>query len=287
MGSRPLRQFYDHDRTFDVGTDLGPDVDTWRRHRQRFLATVRSLSEDQWKAPTRCSAWDTKDVLCHLITADGFWAASLGVVPAGAPPSRYLEGFDPSVTPDKLVVPMRDQPYHEVVEQFASGIETLERTLRAIPPDHWTQRAESPLGHLPARFVFVHALWDSWLHERDILVPLGLTPAPEPDELLAATWFLLLLGGLQGGLLDDGDAVRPGPGGPITATLVFDELPDHPLAIRYDRGVRIVRAGPGERATPAGSAVALVEGFTGRRPVDPAPLPADVLAQFTRASAIL
>ena len=30
-----------------------------------------------------------------------------------------------------------------------------------------------------------HALWDCWVHERDIVLPLGLPTAIEPDEVRA------------------------------------------------------------------------------------------------------
>ena len=28
-----------------------------------------------------------------------------------------------------------------------------------------------------------HALWDCWVHERDIALPLGMSAVPEPDEV--------------------------------------------------------------------------------------------------------
>ncbi len=38
-----------------------------------------------------------------------------------------------------------------------------------------------------------HALWDSWIHERDIAVPLGRTPEVEPDEAIASLRYVAAL----------------------------------------------------------------------------------------------
>ena len=32
------------------------------------------------------------------------------------------------------------------------------------------------------RLLASHALWDGWVHERDIALPLGLTPPEEPTK---------------------------------------------------------------------------------------------------------
>lgn len=37
----------------------------------------------------------------------------------------------------------------------------------------WEALAEAPPGHITVSAVTHHALWDSWIHERDVLLPLG------------------------------------------------------------------------------------------------------------------
>ncbi len=44
------------------------------------------------------------------------------------------------------------------------------------------------------RAVAHHALWDAWIHERDIAVPLGLSATEEPDEVLACLRYVAALG---------------------------------------------------------------------------------------------
>ena len=42
--------------------------------------------------------------------------------------------------------------------------------------------------------VLHHALWDAWIHERDVLLPLGVSPTEEPDEVAALLdWRVLAL----------------------------------------------------------------------------------------------
>lgn len=286
MSTRPLRHFYDHDITFAVDDRLGSVVDPWLRHRRRFLDALLALDEDQWRSPTRCTDWDARDVISHLVTVDGFFVISLSSARNGAPTS-FLPGFDPSTTPESLVAPMRDKSTDEILDQFAVGQATFEETVAAFEPEDWSALGESPVGHVTARLVLAHALWDSWLHERDIFEPLGLAPDIDDDELFTVAWYSLFIGGAQGGLLDDDAPVGPGLEQPIDVVLGFDELPERDLRVRVDHGVRIE---PGD--TPADlvvSAVDLVEAFTGRRDDGPEMerLAKDLRAHFARAREIL
>ena len=111
-------------------------------------------------------------------------------------------------------------------------------------------------------------LWDSWLHERDIFVPMDSAPTPPADELLAVTWFSLCFTGLQGGLLGDQNPVGPGPDAAIDYTLAFEDLPNTALRVRIDEGIEISRRRSDVDAIPVGSAVAFVDAFGGREPLD-------------------
>jgi hypothetical protein len=206
---------------------------------------------------------------------------------AGDDPTTYISGFDPATGTDALIAPMLDLPPTEILERFTAGSETLISTVEKFHGDDWDARCEAPFGHLSARLVLGHAFWDSWLHERDILEPLGLAPVVEPDEALAALWYTLVVAGLQGGLLEDEEPTGPGPEHPIDVTLLFDGLPDDPLRVEIDTGVRIRRARQ-QGAVAAGSAVDLVERTTGRaHSQSTASLPSDLAGQLHRAAQIL
>lgn len=84
-----------------------------------------------------------------------------------------LEGID-------LAEPVRDVV--QVLAAFTSTNDDLVGALDLLDDAGWSTVAESPVGHVPIRFVCSHALWDSWVHERDIMLPLGLPLVVEPDE---------------------------------------------------------------------------------------------------------
>jgi uncharacterized protein (TIGR03083 family) len=285
MATRPLRQYYDPVE-IDVDDDLGGVAEPWSRQRLRLTDALSGLTEAQWKSPTRCTSWDARGVVSHLVTVDGFFTMTLRAAAAGDAPTTFIRGFDPSTGTDDLVAPLLELPTEALFEQFVTGTDTLFATVQTLEGDDWRSLGEAPFGHMPARLILAHAFWDSWLHERDILVPLGVDVPVEDDELLTATWYTLVVGGLQGGLLDDDAPVGPGADAPIDISLQFDDLP---IAVRaqIDTGTRISRS-DGADAVAAGSAVDLVESFAGRAPADAInSLPADLADQLGRAAQIL
>ena len=54
--------------------------------------------------------------------------------------------------------------------------------------------AEAPPGHIAIGLVAIHALWDSWVHERDMLIPLGLDPVVDDAEMEACLVYAAALG---------------------------------------------------------------------------------------------
>jgi uncharacterized protein (TIGR03083 family) len=152
------------------------------RQRQRFQSLLAELTGDQWAHSTRCEAWTVRDVVAHLVRVNEFWNASVVAGLAGEP-TRMLARFDPATTPPLLVDAMSSFSASEVFDQFVSTNDSLLATLSALTAGEWSMLAESPAGHVPIRLVAQHALWDSWVHERDVAIPLGITPDVEPDEV--------------------------------------------------------------------------------------------------------
>ncbi len=163
------------------------------RQRRRLVATLADFDADRWNAPSRCAAWSNRDVVSHLVTVDAFWAASIAAG-RGGQPTRVLEGFDPAVTPALLVEAAPVIGDDERLERLASGVEALADALDGIDAAGWASSAEAPPGHLAISSVVLHALWDAWVHERDILLPLGLVVPDEPDETAACLRYVAGLG---------------------------------------------------------------------------------------------
>ncbi len=285
MSTRPLRQYYEP--VTATVPDAVCDVAPWLRHRERLLGALRALTEAEWRAPTRCVAWDVKGVVSHLVTVDEYWVFALGAARTERAPTMLLEHFDPATGTDTQVASLCEIPHADLLDRFTAGSEAFVGRVESFTPADWNAIGESPLGHLPVRLLFGHAFWDSWLHERDIFVPLGRATPVETDELLAVTCFSLVFAGLQGGLLDDTRATGPGLGGAVDVRLRFDDLPDTAVHVQYDTGARVALTDP-DRTRPGGSAVALVEHFTGRRADGPtrAALPENFAGHLARAALV-
>jgi uncharacterized protein (TIGR03083 family) len=162
------------------------------RQRRRLQATLAGLGVDEWSAPSRCDGWTVQDVVAHLVTVNNFWNAST-VAGLRGTPTRVLAGFDPAATPTLLVGSMRALTPTEVLDQFVASNDAFLGTIADLDEPQWSNVAESPAGHVPVRLLAQHALWDCWIHERDIALPLGMIPDVEPDEVISSLRYAVAL----------------------------------------------------------------------------------------------
>jgi uncharacterized protein (TIGR03083 family) len=162
------------------------------RQRRRFEATLMSLSDGDWSTASRCAGWSVHDVVAHMTGVNGFWRASVLSGLEGTP-TRILATFDPVATPAAMVAPMRDLAHGEVLDQFVASNEALATVFGELDADGWQTTAETPVGHVPIRLLAHHALWDCWIHERDISLPLGLVPTTEADEVRSCLRYVSVL----------------------------------------------------------------------------------------------
>jgi uncharacterized protein (TIGR03083 family) len=232
------------------------------RQRRRFAEMLAGLSDEQWRASTRCEGWDVQDVTSHLVGVDAFWTLSVSAGLAGEP-TQVLTNFDPAATPALLIEPLRALPPADVLAQLVASMEGFLDLLASLDETGWATPVETPPGYLPARLLAHHALWDCWVHERDVALPLGLVPPVEPDEIAASMRYAAALS--PGFLINDG----PGCEGRF-AIEVRD--PDIRFWLEIDGSVVHVRNGAAPADAPClrGDAVAVLEALSIR-----APLPAD------------
>jgi len=232
-----------------VGDPSAPLV----RQRRRLAATVAAFDAEQWAAPSRCAGWTNRDVICHLITTNSFWAASITAGRAGEP-TRFLPGFDPVVTPAQLVEATPFIGTTELLAKFVATNDAIEQALDGVDAAGWEVMAEAPAGHLALAAVASHALWDAWVHERDICVPLGVAVPEVPDEVMSSLRFVAGLGpaflAISGSTRIGAFAVRAID---LDRTVVVDVGPT--VVVRDD----LVALG---LPTVAGDAVALTEAFS-------------------------
>jgi hypothetical protein len=105
-----------------------------------------------------------------------------------------LASFDPAAHPPMMVEPMRALSPHDVLDQFIASNDGFLGALATLDDEGWSTVAETPAGHVPMRLLADHALWDAWVHERDIAVPLGRGSVDEPDEVASCLWYAAAVG---------------------------------------------------------------------------------------------
>lgn len=239
--------------------ESGDQLEPFRRQRLRMSADLAELTEDEWAAPSRCDQWSVRDVVSHLATTDSFWRASILAGISGSP-TRFLAGFDPVATPAALVAASSELTSQQVLDSFVSTTGSLIEVLSALSEQDWTAIAESPAGHVPVRVLVQHGLWDGWIHERDVAVPLGRMTAIEPDELRSCLRFAAALGPVLGiGLANS-------PKG-LYAVEATD--PDTRFMVEVADVVTVTNQRDGSIGVPClrGDTVALIEGLSLRAPM--------------------
>jgi uncharacterized protein (TIGR03083 family) len=230
--------------------------------RQRLAAAVADLSDEELRRPSRCDGWSGVDVLSHLDGTNRFWSMSIGAAVAGEP-GRVLQGFDPVATPAAMVDAGRDRQPREVVEAVVASTDELVADIAAIDADAWTLLGEAPPGHLTLSAVVHHALWDSWVHERDILLPLGVEPVEEADEVAAGLRYAATLGPAIGRTMGDERRGR---------MVVIGHEPAVAFTVDVAELVTVTTlAEPIDAADATGPSVSLLEAFSARAPFPEAP----------------
>jgi uncharacterized protein (TIGR03083 family) len=161
--------------------DPGRLLEVFSKQRQRFVTVLRGFGPADWAAPTRCADWSAHDVVRHLCDCNA--------VAAGTD-DRALDltaGFDPRITPRGWpTVSAGESPGASFSRFLATTDELLAllrgRLARGLKFDVWL-----PYGPMDWTILVLHAFWDSWLHERDVLLARGREHPTDDDATLYAT----------------------------------------------------------------------------------------------------
>jgi len=240
-----------------VRVDVDPPtlLDALERHRARLLGSLGALDGAAWATPSRCAGWSVGDVVAHLR-----WGTDVGLELVrrveGGSGERLFDGFDPRATPEAELAPLRGLDPAEHLAAIRAGTATLLAAARELAARGVEDEADTPLGWVPWPLAFNHLLWDSWLHERDVLLPLGMAPDPEPAEVrLVGSYQLVILGAVLSmfGMRTTVDLRLEGTCGEAQRLRVGDEVVvDHPAEP------------PGEEGCIRGDAVGVIEAMSGR-----------------------
>ena len=234
------------------------------QQRRRLEALLGDLRDDEWLQPSRCDEWTVQDVITHLVSTNHFWALSIAQARAGEP-TRFLASFDPVASPAELVDSTQGTPPAATFEAFRTSTEDMVRVVEALDDDGWATLGEAPPGHVPLTLVADHALWDSWVHERDIVLPLGRVPVEDDGEVLTCLRYAAALGQAL--------AIGRGGGGSGGSAVLEVTGPDARIVVSAQGDQVRVHDGPAPGGARVGrlSAVPLLEMLSRRDAGQPEP----------------
>jgi uncharacterized protein (TIGR03083 family) len=149
--------------------DIDPKhlLDVWAAQRQRFAAVLRRFGPDDWAAPTRCADWSAHDVIRHLCDCNAIAAGT------DAHALDLTAGFDPRITPRGWPALSADESPSASFSRFLATTAELLALLRDRLAHGLRFDVCLPYGPMDWTILVLHAFWDSWLHERDVLLARG------------------------------------------------------------------------------------------------------------------
>src|SRR5215470_12296734 len=181
--------------------DLDPEhlLEVFGEQRRRFAAVLQGFGPDDWAAPTRCADWSAHDVIRHLCDGNAI-AASAG------PDDRTLDitaGFDPRITPRGWLTASAGESPDTTLHRLATTTEEL----LALAHDRLAQGRRfdvlMPYGPMDWTVLMLHGFWDSWLHERDVLLARGTVHPTDGDATGYAAAYGLFVSAAVASLFGD------------------------------------------------------------------------------------
>jgi uncharacterized protein (TIGR03083 family) len=180
-------------RVLEIGSELDLEaaepvvVDAFATQRRRLLDTARDLNEAEWTHATRCTEWDARELVVHVLGATEACCTTLT-----GEHSVFGAGFDPNASPSRFVELRAAQAVAETLEQLDTATNATTAAMEALRDRMPTPQMTAVWGQeVDWRLFVTHMFWDAWLHERDLLLPLGRAPeASDAETRLAAAYGL-------------------------------------------------------------------------------------------------
>lgn len=164
-------------------------VQVWEHQRDRCAKALGALSREHWSRRSRCQSWSVADVVAHL--GDGARRMTLVLETTGA--DTTFRDIDPRTEPANWIAGT-DRAHALLLDEYLQSTQRLFDLARDAASARPTFRVWAPYRRLiPWELFMVHGLFDHWLHERDILIPLGCTHEPTSiDTSITATYSVLV-----------------------------------------------------------------------------------------------
>jgi uncharacterized protein (TIGR03083 family) len=169
------------------------------------VAVLRGFGPDDWAAPTRCAEWSTHDVVRHLCDGSTIGCHTVG---AGTDDGTLDigAGFDPRVTPREWLTATAGQSPDVTVGRLVATTEELIGLARGRLARGRSFDVRLPYGPMDWTVLLLHYFWDSWIHERDVLLARGSQHPADDDATFFASGYGVFIAAAVASLF--GDQVR-------------------------------------------------------------------------------
>lgn len=156
--------------------------------RRRFIEVLRGFGPDDWAAPTRCAGWSAHDVVRHM--CDG-----TSSIAADADDRRFdlASGFDPRTSPRRWLTASAGESPAGTIDRLGALTDELLAVARDRVARGRRFDVHLPFGPMDWTILTLHIFWDSWIHERDVLLARGAEHPTDGDATGYATAYGLFL----------------------------------------------------------------------------------------------
>ncbi len=151
----------------------------------RLMRGWRELTADQWDRASRNERWSVHETVRHV--ADGMERGA--TVADGGNDLESLDRFDPRSTPSEWLEGSEGESPVATIERFGVAARRFRDAVRTRLASDDDARATTVYGDAHWTMNVAHLLWDSWIHERDVLLPLGIAQrSPGNEERLVGLY---------------------------------------------------------------------------------------------------
>ncbi len=170
--------------------------------RERFVAVLRGFGPEDWAAPTRCAKWCAHDVIRHLCDGN---TLGCNTVRAGTDDGTRDIGadFDPRVTPGEWLIATEGESPDVTLGRLVATTEELLGLARGRLARSRSFDVRLPYGPMDWTVLLLHGFWDSWIHERDVLLARGAEHPTDDDATFYATAYGVFIAAVVASLFGD------------------------------------------------------------------------------------
>ncbi|MFE3168968.1 maleylpyruvate isomerase family mycothiol-dependent enzyme [Streptomyces sp. NPDC059224] len=223
-----------------------------RRRRHALLELLNNIEESQFNTQSRCTDWSVHEVVRHVRDVAKVHISMLDETeyPFGNP-----RKFSPKTSPAAWMRHSEGESVKETVDELSQLIQREGDLFLRRAREGSTQVRQGPLGRKLHWSVFsTHTIWDAWMHERDICIPLGSDVPLDGEEGRLMVMYTLLAASAPAAW--SGDYVE-------TAIKLYGS-PDCTYRIGHDNSRIYVQTGG--RADVGGDMAVILDSLAGRGP---------------------